>query len=253
MSYFENEQPLVNAIIYYYNNQIPTIAFCEAFFSALKKHSYLDFASISLGKQKIMNGILKDYTVKYGRKQLKDVSLETEVHQWIMDDDITYITFTMKAKNKFSFEITWHKDFEMPDGTKVSDYTYNIINMLCTYDHLSTYSAQENFVNLFCDLADLFDAFYGCIEDVSTSVTILDTTKEKVFTPKRVQAVYWGNYFGEDYMKYLDTAKFFDIPFARLYKTDKGIYFSLTNNISDSLFSPDFSKRKKLFKMLFKR
>ena len=252
MSYLTNEQPLVNAIIYYYNNQIPTIAFCEAFFSALKKHSYLDFASISLGKQKIMNGVLKDYTVKYSRKQLKDVSLETEVHQWIMDDDITYITFTMKVKNKFSFEITWHKDFGMPDGTKVSDYTYNFINMLCTYDHLSNSSAQENFVNLFCDLADLFDAFYGCVEDVSTSVDILDATKEKCFTPERVQAVYWGNYFGKDYMKHIDTSTSFDAHFARVIQTANGMFFSLTNDIRDSLFSPNYKNRKKILKKLFK-
>ena len=63
MSYLANEQPLVSAIIYYYNSQIPTMTFCKAFLDTLNKHSYLDFTSISLGKQKMLNGVLKDYTI----------------------------------------------------------------------------------------------------------------------------------------------------------------------------------------------
>lgn len=252
MSYLANEQPLIGAIIYYYNDNVPTMTLCETFLSTLKEHSYLDFACISLGKHKIMNGVLKDYIVKYNKNQLRVVSLEKEIHKWIVDDDITYITFTVKVKNKFSFEITWNKDFKMPDGTRVSDYTYNFISMLCSYEHLSNSAAQENFVELFCDLADLFNAFYGRVEDVSTGVDILDATKEKCFTPERVQAVYWGNYFGKDYMKHIDTSNSLDAHFARVIQTNKGIFFSLTNDIHDSLFSPDYLNRKKILKKLFK-
>lgn len=252
MSYLANEQPLVSAIIYYYNSQIPTMSFCNAFWDTLKKHSYLDFTSISLGKHKILNGVLKDYNVKYSRTKLKYISIETEIFQWIMDDDITYITFTTKKKNKFCFEITWHKDYKMPCGLKVSDYTYNYISMLGTYDHLLDSTIQENFVNLFCDLADLFDAFYGRIEDVSTGVDILDKTKEKCFTPERVQAIYWGNYFGKNHLTYDDISNSLDDHFAKVMHTDKGVFFSLTNDVRDSLLSPDFINRKKILKKLFK-
>lgn len=251
MGYESYEQPMISAILYYYDKgNCTSLEFSEKIFLAFEKCGYNDITNIELGKHKLVDGILNDYIVRYNKKELSMIDLKTEAFKWINDDEITYISFVHKEKRKWMWDVTWHKNYRLPDDVSVSDYTFNHLSIVSSYESLDSKDAQNKYVGLFCDLADLFGAFYGRIEDVSTAVEVLERTKEKVFNPKYLQTVYWGNYLGKDFCSEVGQEKLAKSPFDIKVITNEGIFLAVTDDLLDSKNNCDFRKRKKLLKHL---
>lgn len=253
MGYDANEQPMVSAIIYYYDEETSTsVEFVRKFLYVLGKSGYDAITNIELGKQHLVEGVLKGYIVQYCKKALLPLDLEKELFKWVNDGEITYISFVHKEKGRWVWDVTWHKNCRMPDDICVSDYTFNQLTLASSYECLKTKDAQSEYVGLFCELCDLFAAFYGRIEDVSTAVELLDRTKEKVFNPRRIQTIYWGNYLGERYHKAMRETKNEKIPFDVKRVTERGVFLAVSDDLLDSKDKPDIRKRNRLFKYLSK-
>lgn len=251
MGYEAYEQPMIKATIYYYDKgNCTSLEFSENLLLTLKKYGYDDITNIDLGKQKLVNGIIKDYVVRYNKKETSKIDLKTEVFKWINDDEITCISFVHEKKRNWMWDVTWYKNYKLPDGRAISDYTFNNLSITSLYECLSNKDAQSKYVGLFCELSDLFLSFYGKIEDISTSIDILDRTKEKVFTPKYIQAVYWGNYLGKAYCSDIGQEKLEKSPFSIKKVTKEGVFLSVTDDLFDSKDNFNFRQRKKLLKYL---
>lgn len=253
MGYKTYEEPTISGIVYYYDTgNFSSLEFCEKVLLALKNYGYDDITNIVLGKHKLIRGILKDYTVQYSKKDLSILDLKTEMFKWINDDEITSISFVHKDKRYWMWGVTWYKNYKMPDGISISDYTFNYLQIASSYERLDNKDAQNAYTGLFCNLSDLFESFYGRIEDVSTAVDVLDRTKEKVFNHKYIQAVYWGNYLGEGYCLDIGQEKLKKTPFDTKKQTNRGVFLAVTDDLFDSKNNPNFRKRKKLLKYLTK-
>ncbi|MBE6589064.1 MAG: hypothetical protein E7643_02685 [Ruminococcaceae bacterium] len=253
MAYQINEQPTISSILYYYDKgNCISLNFSENFLLVLKKYGYDNITNIELGKYKIVNGLLKDYVVRYKKKELSVIDLKSEMFRWMNDDEISYISFVNKKNRSWVWDITWYKNYTMPSGISVSDYSFNHLSIVTSYERLNNKECQIKYVELFCELSDLFEAFYGRIEDVSTAVDILDRTKEKVFNPKYIQTVYWGNYFGQCCYSEREHKNISLLPDCYIKRTTKGVFFSLTDDIYDSKDHPDYNRRKKIYKHLTK-
>ena len=251
MGYEIYEQPMIDATIYYYDKGYCTTAeFCENLLLSLKKHRYDYITNIELGKHKLTKGILENYVVRYSKKDVSKLDLQAEVLKWVNDNDVAYISLVHKEKRRWMWDITWHKNYKLSNGVSVSDYTFNHLTMMSSYECLENKDAQTAYVDLFCELCDLFEAFYGKIEDVATAVSVLNQTKETVFNHERIQAVYWGNYFGKHYCSEIGIETFKRAPACITKSTHLGIFLSMTNNLLDSKNNPDYRKRKKLFRHL---
>lgn len=253
MGYESYEQPMISAILYYYDKgNCTSLEFSEKIFFAFEKYGYKDITNIELGKHKLVDGILKDYVVRYSKKELSMIDLKTEAFKWINDDGITYISFVHKEKRSWMWDVTWYKNYKLPDNASVSDYTFNHLSIVSSYESLDVKDAQKKYVGLFCELADLFTAFYGRIEDVSTAVEVLERTKEKVFNPKYLQTVYWGNYFGKTFCLDVGQEKLKKSPFDMRILTNEGVFLAVTDDLFDSKNNYNFRQRKKLLKHLTK-
>lgn len=249
MGYESYEEPLIRAIIYYYDKgKCTSSEFIKNIFLVFKKYGYDDITNIELGKEKSVDGMLEDYVVRYNKKELSAIDLETEVYKWNLDDKVTYISFIHKEKGHRQWNITWHKYYKASDNTPKNDYTFNFLFMDSSYENFDSKEAENKYVGLFCELADLFEAFYGTIEDVFTAVDVFKHTKEKAFNPKYLQAVYWGNYLGEGYYSKLKPKKIAKSPFAVKIPTKSGMFLAVTDNLSDSKDNYKFRQRKKLLR-----
>lgn len=129
MGYEVNEQPMVDATIFYHDNgHYSSVKFCETVLFAFKKYGYFDVTNIELGKHKFVNGILKDYVVRYSKKDVSKIDLQAEIFAWVNDDEITYISFIHKEQRHLIWNISWYKNYTMPDGVSISDYMFNYRN-----------------------------------------------------------------------------------------------------------------------------
>lgn len=253
MGYDANEQPMVSAIIYYYDEQTSTsVEFVRKFLYVLEESGYDAITNIELGKQHLVEGVLKGHIVQYCKKDLLPLDLEKELFKWANDGEITYISFVYKEKGRGMWDVTWHKNCKMPDGAYISDYTFNYLTLESSYERLKTKDAQRKYVDLFCELSDLFAAFYGRVEDVATAVELLDRTKEKVFNPRRIQTIYWGNYLGGRYRQAIEELKNEKTPFDVNRVTERGVFLAVSDDLLDSKDKPDIRKRNRLFKYLRK-
>lgn len=253
MGYEPNEQPMISAYVYYYDKgNCSSLKFCENLLFAFKKYGYSNITNIELGKHKLVKGILRDYVVRYNKKDLSAIDLSAEVFKWVKDYEISYISFVYKKKCRWLCDVTWYKNYKLPDKTSVSDYTFNHIAITSSYENIENKNAQNAYVGLFCELSDLFEAFYGRIEDVATAVELLDLEKKKVFNHKCVQTVYWGNYLCNDYCLKIGQERLDNSPFCIKKATTRGVFLSVTDNLLDSKNNPNIRLRKKLLKYLTK-
>lgn len=251
MGYQTYEKPMVSGVVYYYDtDNFNSLEFCEKILLSLKKHGYDDITNIRLGKHKLVGGILKDYVVQHTKKDWSTSGLEAELFRWVNDDEVTSISFIHKEKRRWMWDVTWYKNYKFPNNISVSDYTFNYLSIVSSYESLNNKDAQNEYVGLFCELSDLFAAFYGRIEDVSTAVDVLDRTREKVFNHKRIQTVYWGNYLGRDYCLHIGQEELKKMSFDIKNYTDRGVFLAVTEDLFDSKNNPDFRRRKKLLKHL---
>lgn len=251
MGYEVNEQPMVDATIYYHDNgHYSSVKFCETVLFAFKKYGYFDVTNIELGKHKFVNGILKDYVVRYSKKDVSKIDLQAEIFAWVNDDEITYISFIHKEQRHLIWNISWYKNYTMPDGVSISDYMFNYLVIESSYERLEITDIQDSYIELFCNLADVFEAFYGRIEDISTAISVMDRTKERCFSDEYLQSIYWGNYFGKKICEDLGQEKLERLPVAHKEFTEAGFFFTLTDDIKDSATFPDWRLRKKVYKQL---
>ena len=254
MGYESNEEPMVAGVVYYYDTgKFSSLCFCEKILFALRKHGYDSITDIELGRQEIINGVWQDKVVRYKKNDISVFNLKVELLNWVSDDAVTYISLIHKERRRWMWDVTWHKNYRFPDNVSISDYTFSYLTLVSSYRGIDDVIAQNRYIELFCELSNLFTAFYGRIEDVSTAVDILEQTKEKVFNHRRVQTIYWGNYLGKDFLKKTNLQSLLNIPCPIVKCTDNGIFFALTNDVKDSLISPNYQKRKKLYRLLFKR
>lgn len=67
---------------------------------------------------------------------------------------------------------------------------------------------------------------------------------------KEIPAVFWGNYFGEKYIKQYGEDKLLNAPYGNIERVGKGIMITMTNDLME-FDSPNCVKaRKKLNKYL---
>ena len=82
----------------------------------------------------------------------------------------------------------------------ISEERFSTIIISASYAALKKHDAFKEYELLFIKLIDLFDPFYGIIDELYNSSIILQRAKEETYKPNEyVQALYWGNYFGKEY------------------------------------------------------
>lgn len=248
--YDSNEIPTVSAILYYYDDCIDDReSLATKFISMIQQSIFYNFTKIVIRKNIIVNGMCKSKTLRYSSKDIREIDLECSLNEWIWDKDTTSISLVNVSRNNPDsyFSIDWFVGYALPSGEK--NRIFETLNISCTYDKIANQSTHDGFVQLFCNMASLLNAFYGNIDDVAVSVDTMDKTKEKCFTDKYLQTVYWGNFFGKKICEDIGMQVLTSLPVERKLTIGDGFYFSVTTNIQDSEHS-NMRLRKQIYKLL---
>lgn len=249
MGYDANETPEISTILYYYDKgKCGSEDFCEKLLRILRKYRFDDANKIILGKHVLVEGLKEDRTCVLNSESLAKMDWTEKFSGWVNDEQVDYIEF-QKVKNRgcLVWDVTWFKMFGIADGVQPNGFGFNHFSVNCIYDMFESQDSQNSFVDFFCELCELFGAFYGVIEDIATSVDLFEMTREKTFNYRRIQTVHWGNYLGEQYREKAGDNKLAKLKFDVKKFMDKGVYLGLTDNLFDSRDNPDFGRRKRLY------
>lgn len=249
MGYESYEKPMISTYLYYdHQKSFTTRDFCNNFISILEKCGYFNITSVEIGKWQLVNGLVEDSQIKYNKKALSNMDLKQKILEWVCDDQVTYITFVHHEKRKWMWDITWHKHYALME-TLSGENSFRFLQILNDYESIQEEVMQADFLDLFCNLADLFEAFYGRIEDVSSAVDLIENTRKKEFNPRKPQIAYWGNYFSKADHSF---SQLQNGPFASVRETTNGVFVTATGNLMDAEPGLPKEMRKKMRKFLFK-
>ena len=110
---------------------------------------------------------------------------------------------------------------------------WNVISLDISHDRILLPGMQTCFLNCAEELIGTVHAFYADIDDVDNSVSLRAAARIDRFSPDEKPAVYWGNYWGSDYIaaNHLPGAAILSLPTGKA--IDDGVYFTLSDNILD--------------------
>lgn len=253
MGYEDYETPSICGTIYYDNDSLQHPADVPSLVLAiLKKYGYFPSARIEIWRNTLVNDLLRSSVTKHFLQADNIVPLENTFTEGYFDQDVELIRLTNVKRNERKRSDFWSIDWQIgrafPNGTEKA--IYNVLSVDSTYDRLQQPAQQICFVSMVEELATVLNAFYGRIEDVSTSVAIMDKTKERAFCKEYLQTVYWGNYFGKKICDDLGIERLKNIPVENKKMHTNGFFFTLSADIMDSKNSPDDRFRRKIYKYL---
>lgn len=241
----KSEKLEFSSVLYYFCDSIykNRSGLSENFLSIVRKMGFDDISRVDIIENVYINGLLK-----HRHRSIPLEKVEEELKKRVFDDDTGCISISNSGRGKKArWQIGWFLSTVTPLGRKK---TFDHVDITCDGEILSDRTKQEKFIGMFCALADLLNAFYGRIEDISTAISVMDRTKERCFSDEYLQSIYWGNYFGKKICEDLGQEKLERLPVAHKEFTEAGFFFTLTDDIKDSATFPDWRLRKKVYKQL---
>lgn len=130
---------------------------------------------------------------------------------------------------KVNWKLTYYKNSCLTGFCKI--ISWNILTIQSTYGRMYDQANYSKFFACIKELIGILNPFYASIDDVSNTLRLMDRAKEPHFVPDRIQAVYWGNYWGEDHCKKIGVGKVLNIPVAYVEQIGRGVYFALSDSV----------------------
>lgn len=110
---------------------------------------------------------------------------------------------------------------------------WNVLTFNFCYDWLTNSEQHARLVQCTKDLSLTLNAFCSCIDDISHKLTLRHQTGAHTFSPKHIQQVYWGNYWGEHLLSQVQLNQLRALHLPNYSETDRGVFFTLTDNVFD--------------------
>ena len=217
---------MLDATLYYYDRTYDP-ALAEEVLSILGRYGFFPPEKIFLGKY--TRGRLVGYKPElrdcfskaYSEKEI--FAIEMAARENAAGKDIAEMEFW-----KFEWLFTFHKLKKLDVLPKYEPW--NVLTLKTTYGRLATPKNYAAFFACYKELIAAIDPFYGNIDDVSNSVSLLSAAGELTFKPDYVQQVYWGNYFGKDHCLRYGLSKMLQVPGYDVQQIGQGVYFTLTDH-----------------------
>lgn len=178
------------------------------------------------------------------------------------DDEDSY-----KKPKKYSseeVEIMFHETYKkVPDAVVtfgsddfsimivIFEERFSTIIVSASYAALKKYDAFKEYELLFIKLIDLFEPFYGTIDELYNSSIILQSANEETYKPNEyVQALYWGNYFGKEYSSCENIKKIIENDLCISQKVNQGWFVKFSEDCPSCLDKSVEVNRHKLNKYI---
>ena len=233
--YTNSEIPIFRASICYYDSSYREET-AENVLCVLEKYHYFP-------PQWFHAGILThNRFTKYTDTQRKLIPLAYSKKD-IMGLDLTNGS---RQKTELYWNLGWRFTFHKNSKLKITPVfkPWNVISLDIAHSRIVLPEMQACFLNCAKELISTVQAFYADIDDVDNSVNLRAAAKIDHFSPNETPAIYWGNYWGNDYIasNHLSTTSILSLPTSRV--TGDGLYFTLSNDILDYSSAEICKKRK---------
>lgn len=223
--YSEQEKPEICAKIYYYDKcYLPKTA--EDVLCILEHYHF--FPPSRMNADKLTRGRFRKY-----QPSMRDIFVQAYAEKNVRS--VFWETDDKKSEENY-YSCAWIFTFYKSSRLIINQPTFTPWNTLIIRATHSWLRIEENYLNFICVVKSLIAAlspFYASIDDVANSVSLLQNVHASHLVPGTIQQVYWGNYWGYDQLKQIDTVKLYRIPGLRTEKISDGVFFTLSDNLFD--------------------
>ena len=123
----------------------------------------------------------------------------------------------------------------------------NILSFYATYEWMRVPGRQAQLLRCVRELCEALDAVRAVMDDVANCVDLLDRAGEKGYDSNYIQQIFWGNYLGQHLKEQISLKQLRAMQLPNYAETEKGVFFTLTEDVFD-FESPACEKiRKKVF------
>ena len=216
-----NENPLISATIFYYDEQYP-IELSEQVLAILEQYGMFPPHKIYAGKL-TRNRFIK--TNEYTRDLFVRGYREKDVFEIDMSSGDSRL---VSEYWRFDWGLTYYKSSQLVGACRLKPW--NIITIQSTHGRLQDKQISYEFMCCIKDLIRTVKPFYASIDNLRNKLRIMDERKYTHFHPERMQPVFWGNYFGKDYIDKVDLQNFHTLPLYNMDRINDGLFFTLSDH-----------------------
>lgn len=149
------------------------------------------------------------------------------------------------------WQFSWYLTSPRPTEQKINHLKmWSVITLDTTYGLLKDVYQYNNYLSCVKELIRLVKPFHAGIDDVSNWNALMEKVNEDCYTPKYIQQIFWGNYFGETHCAKYGMKELLSLPADSLEVINGGVLFFLTGNIFDFASKECDLKRKTVKKYL---
>ena len=166
------------------------------------------------------------------KNQKIDENTETIFRKALYDNKILQLSFgnssNRRKKNCFNFSIG------------IIPNRFNDLMISISHEYFQNQENLNIFLNIFAKITTTINCMYGLIHDMSDSLRITQNRPYDILN--KVPDIFWGNYFGSEYISKLGENKLLSVEAFVIKRISNGIYIQLT----DSPFNFNDKKTEKM-------
>ena len=111
---------------------------------------------------------------------------------------------------------------------------WNTLTIQSTYGRLYNEANAMNYLNCIKELIAFLSPFYASVDELKTKVELMGKTPEQHFVSDKVQEIFWGNFWGEEFCKRYDANGILESTECHIETIGNGIFFTLSESMHDS-------------------
>lgn len=240
--YSYHESPKISASVFYYDTMYQRST-AERVFEILERNQM--FFPERICADHLTRGRMKKYVPEM-RKLFLDGYAEPDV-----------LGIEWEAGNPDScenyFDFTWDLTFIKNSQHIQSTFQpWNIITFNACYGWIQDSDRQTRLLQCVKELSGALCAFCTTIDDAAQWNALHQQTSEPTFSPEHIQQVYWGNYWGEHLLSQVQLDQLRELHLPNYSETDRGVFFTLTDNVFDFNSQACNAQRRKVTKAIRK-
>lgn len=239
--YTKYEPPVISATIFYYDLSYQTTT-AQTVLAILEEFGMFPPEKIHAGKLTNNRYLHADEYAKallthaYSEKDILGIGMASGDSRQVVD-------FW-----KIDWTFTYYKCSRRVGACQV--LPWNTLTIQSTYGRLRDKSVLNSFLMCLRELIRFIEPFYAAVDDVSHKVAVMNHVREQHFVPDRIQAIYWGNYFGRQHCEKYGLDRLSSMPAYDIETLGQGIFFTLSESPLDFDTKETAARRKKITRFL---
>lgn len=235
--YSKHEHPIISASIFYYDTQYHTES-AKTVQQILEEYAMFP-------PDRIHADVLTNNRYKKADAHVKEMFIQAYSEKNVLGIDMASGD-SRKVTDywRITWTLTYYKN-RQPGGNG-NFKPWNILTLQSTYGRLRN-KEERDFMDCVKALINALSPFYVSIDDVANKVKLQDSCNETHFAPNKIQTIYWGNYWGPEFINEFGLERLLSLPTYECEELNSGLFFTL----SDSLHSHDnkeVARRRKQIK-----